>query len=66
MTHTVSEEFYQAASIAMSIAYMLASARLVAPQSMLDDFNRADALWKRKMHMQDDNLPDSLREEGIQ
>ena len=65
MTHTVSEEFYQAASIAMSIAYMLASARLVAPQSTLDDFNRADALWKRKMSMQD-NLPDSLREEGVQ
>lgn len=65
MTHTVSKEFYQAASIAMSIAYMLASARLVAPQSMLDDFNRADALWKRKMYTQD-NLPDSLREEGVQ
>lgn len=66
---TVSDEYAEAASCAMEIAYVVCNARCIPHQRDMDRFNALDRRWKESMFVkqeqQIDTLPNRCREEGV-
>ncbi len=66
---TVSDEYAEAASAAMQIAYVVCNARCIPPQNEMDRFNELDKRWKASMFAKpkqpSDTLPNRCREEGV-